>query len=177
MHGAARRSITFGKEGADLRQHGQQLQLVQQAGGHLRLQQNVDARGDGVERLRLQRHAHAAIAAELVHQDAGAGIAFHVLEQQRRAAGVRGSLPHLGAAVGDLCHLQNGIDLDLDALQFPCLVELLQSSPVDRDTPRVPPSARRWPAQVWYRRRRSINGFSCGAIHTSQPSLHARSRR
>ncbi len=110
---------------SNFRQHGQHLQLVQQPGGHLRLQQRLDPAGDVVQRIRFQRHAHTAFAAKLVHQHACPWVAFHLLKQQRRPASLRRSAAHLRGAVGNLRHLQHWVHLDRDALQFTTFVELL----------------------------------------------------
>ena len=51
---------------------------------------------------------HAALAAELVHQDSGAGVAFDVLEEEGGAAGLDAVAAELGGAVGDLGHFEVG---------------------------------------------------------------------
>ncbi len=56
----------------------------------------LDAVGDFVQRVDVERHAHAVLGAELVDQQLRAGIALDVLEQQRRAArAVTPRGPHL----------------------------------------------------------------------------------
>ena len=89
------------------------------------MQQLSDSAGDAVERVGFERELHAAFAAELVHEDARSGIAFDVLEEQRRTSGFCGASAELGGAVGDFCHLKDGIDFGGDALQFSSFVELL----------------------------------------------------
>ena len=69
---------------------------------------------------------HAALAAELIHQDAGAGISFHVLEEQRWPAGsaVRpGIESRLRNTVRDLRDFEQWIDFFADAAQFAGFIE------------------------------------------------------
>ena len=101
----------FGEEAADFGQLRQHLELVHEAGRHLRLQEQSDAVGDGVERVGFEGELHAAFAAELVHQDACAGMAFYVLKEEGGATGFGGASAELGGAVGDLGHLQDRVDL------------------------------------------------------------------
>ena len=62
--------------------------------------------------------------AELVHQDARAGVAGDVFEEQRRAAGPRLAVAtQLGRAVGDLGHFEVGGDGLFDAAKFTGLVD------------------------------------------------------
>ena len=102
----------FGEEAADLGERGQELQLVHEAGWGLGLEQGADAVGDGVERVGFERELHAALAAELVHQDLRAGVAFDVFEEQGGTSGFECASAELGGAVGDLGHLEVGIDFD-----------------------------------------------------------------
>ena len=109
----------LGKEFAHFGQHGQHLDFVEQALRRLNVHEHLDAVGNLVQRVDVERHGHTALRAELVDEDAGAGMPFDVLEEQRRAAGTVGAArPPLGDAVGNLGDLQNGIGFGLDALQF-----------------------------------------------------------
>ena len=114
----------LGEEVADLGEFGQQLELVEQAGGGFGLDQGADAVGDGVERVGFEGQLHAALGAELVHQDFGAGVAGDVLKEQGRAAGFGCAFVELGGAVGDLGHFQMWADGFADAAEFAGFVEL-----------------------------------------------------
>ncbi len=124
LQGAPLRSITFGKERADLRQHGEHLQLVHQTGRHLWFQQRFDPTSDDIQRICLERHPHTAFAAELVHQNAGAGMTFDILKQQRWPALVGRAATHFRGAISDLCHLEVWIDLNANTFQFAAFVQL-----------------------------------------------------
>ncbi len=54
------------------------------------LEEGADAVGDGVEGVGLEGEVHAAFAAELVHEDVCAGMAFYVFEEEGGAAGFCG---------------------------------------------------------------------------------------
>ena len=119
----ARRNF-LGKELAHLGQHGQHLDFVEQALRRLHVHEHLDAIGNFVQRIDIERHAHAVLGAELVDEQLRAGIALDVLEEQRRAArAVNAARSPLGDAVGDLGDLQDGIGFRLDAHQFSGLVE------------------------------------------------------
>ena len=115
----------LGEEAADFGEHGEELELVQDAGGDDRAEEGFDALGDVVEGVDLERETHAALGAELVHQDLRALVAGDVFEEQRGASGLGSSLPGLGGAVGDLGHLEDGGDLGGDALQLASFIERL----------------------------------------------------
>ena len=115
----------LGKEASYLGQHWKHLQLVHQAARRLRLQQRANAVRNVVERIGFKRQFHAPLAAELVHQNPRAGMAFNVLEQQRGTARLHCSKAHLRGAIGDLRHLQNWVYLHADALQLSGSFELL----------------------------------------------------
>ena len=100
----------LGKELPHLGQHGQHFDLVQKALRRLHVHEVLDALGDFIQRIHLERQPHAALGTELVNQQLGAGIAFDVLEEQRWTAGtVFAARPPLGDAVGDLGDLQHRI--------------------------------------------------------------------
>ncbi len=75
-------------------------------------------RGDVVEGVDFKGETHAALAAELVHQDLRAGIAGDVFEEESGASGAVGSLSEFGGAIGNLCHLEDGRDFGGDAFEF-----------------------------------------------------------
>ena len=83
----------FGKEAADFGELWEKLELVEHAGGGDGVEEGVDALGDVVEGVDFEGETHAAFAAELVHQDVGAGIAGDVFEEERGTAGAVSSLP------------------------------------------------------------------------------------
>src|SRR5439155_17828499 len=87
--------------------------LLDDALGRLHLEDVLEPRGDRVERLRAEREAHAALAAELVDEQRVTRPP-RVLEEEGRSAGLDG-------AVDDLRHLEERIDLgiDLDELALP----------------------------------------------------------
>jgi hypothetical protein len=89
------------------------------------MQQFSNATRDVIKRVRLKRQLHSAFAAELVHQDAGFGIAFDILEEQGRTSGFCRASAEFGGAVGDFCHLKDWVDFCGDALQLSGFVELL----------------------------------------------------
>jgi len=68
------------------RQAGKHLELLQEVGGDLRLQDLGDPRADVVEPRNPQREAHPLHRPEEVHGERH-GAPFHVREQQRRAPG------------------------------------------------------------------------------------------
>ena len=76
----------FGEELAQVGQHGQHLDFVEQALGRLHVHEVLDAVGDFVQRVDVERHLHAALGAKLVDEHPRAGIALDVLEQQGRTA-------------------------------------------------------------------------------------------
>ena len=80
------------------------------------MEEGFDALGDVVEGVDFEGETHAALAAELVHQDLRALVAGDVFEEQGGASGVGGSLAGFGGAVGDLGHLEDGRDFGGDAL-------------------------------------------------------------
>ena len=101
----------LGEEAADFGEGGQELQFVHEADGRGWGEQRSDAVGDLIKRVGVVGQLHAALGAELVHQDAGSGIVHDVLKEQRGAAGAafcRGG--QLGGAVGDLGHFEVGRD-------------------------------------------------------------------
>ena len=119
LQAASDRSMTLGKKLPTSASVGQQLQLVDKADRRGWMQQRADAFGDAVERVDLERELHAALGAELVHQDAGAGMTRDVFEQQRGSAGSPGGDGgHFGGAVGDLGHLEIRRDRLSDRVQF-----------------------------------------------------------
>ncbi len=77
----------LGEELAHLGQHGQHLDFVEQALRRLHIHEELDAVGDLVQRIHVERQPHAALRAKLVDQHLGARLALDVFEQQRRAAG------------------------------------------------------------------------------------------
>ena len=115
----------FGEEVAYLGEHGEHLQLVHEARGGLGFEEGADAVGDVVERVGFEGEAHAAFAAELVHEDVGAGMAFYVFEEEGGAAGFGCAAAELGGAVGDLGHLEDGVYLGGDAFEFAGFFECL----------------------------------------------------
>ena len=68
---------------------------------------------------------HPAFGAELIHQDARAGKAGDVFEEEGGPTGVLCALVQLGGAVGDLGHLEVGRYGEGDALEFVRAFELL----------------------------------------------------
>jgi hypothetical protein len=114
----------FGKEAAYLGEHGEHLYFVHEAGGCLGFEEGADAVGDGVEGVGLEGETHAAFAAELVHQDACAGVAFDVFEEEGGASGIGCASSEFGGAVGDLGHLEDGVYFGGDALEFAGFLKL-----------------------------------------------------
>ena len=89
------------------------------------LEQGADAVGDVVEGVGFESEVHAALAAELVHQDARAGVAFDVFEEEGGATGFGCAAAELGGAVGDLGHLEDGVYFGGDAFEFAGFLECL----------------------------------------------------
>ena len=71
----------FGKEAAYFGKCWEKLELVHEAGWRFGLQEGADAIGYVVERVGFEGQLHAPEAAELVHQDFCAGVAFYVFEE------------------------------------------------------------------------------------------------
>ena len=92
----------LGEEAAYLGQFGEEFEFVEHGHGGDGVDEDADAVGDGVERVNVSGRASCGLGAELVHQDAGAGVAGDVFEEEGGASGFGGSLPKLGGAVGDL---------------------------------------------------------------------------
>jgi hypothetical protein len=80
----------------------------------IHLEHVLELRGDVVEPLDTERHAHPPLGAELVDQQRMLGL--RVLEQQRRPAG-------LDDAIVDLGDLEVGIDLSADTNELPLALE------------------------------------------------------
>gem|GEM_PF-6614309 len=97
----------FGEEAADFGEHGEQLELVHDAGGDDGMQEGFDAPGYVIERVHFERQPHPPLAAKLVHQDLCALVAGDVFEEERGASGFGSSLPGFCGAVGDLGHLED----------------------------------------------------------------------
>ena len=72
----------FGEEAADLGEFWKELELVEEAGGRLGVDQGADSFGDCIERIGFEGEFHAAFGAELVHQDFGARKACDVFEEK-----------------------------------------------------------------------------------------------
>ena len=106
LAGGVLAEMTLGKKLPTSASLGRSLSLSMKLVGRLGLDEGADAVGDGVERVGFEREVHAAFGAELVHQDAGAGVAVDVFEEERGAAGRGRALAELGGAVGDLGHLE-----------------------------------------------------------------------
>ena len=85
--------MTLGKKPPTSASFREELELVEHAGGGDGVEERVDALGDVVEGVDFEGETHAAFAAELVHQDVGAGIAGDVFEEEGGTAGAIGSLP------------------------------------------------------------------------------------
>ena len=115
---------------AQLRQH---LELVEQARGRLHVHQPPDALGNLVQPLDAESQRHAPLAAKLVDEHLVAGMALHVLKQQRRAAGsiipctaLRAgtrSSANFRHAVGDFRNFELWRDFFANAFQFAVLFE------------------------------------------------------
>jgi hypothetical protein len=82
----------------------------------------VNAVGNVGEVFDLEGSLHPRFRSELVDQDARTGMAFHVLKEERRSAGLQRLEPMAGAsfrnAVGNLGDLQDGIHFGFDPLEF-----------------------------------------------------------
>ena len=114
----------LGEKLAHLGQHGQHLDFVEQPLRRLHVHEVLDPVGDLVERIHVQGQPHAAFGAELINQQLGSRIAFHVLEKQCRPAGTMLTTgPPFGDPIRDLGDLQHRIGFRLDALQFSRFVE------------------------------------------------------
>ena len=88
MQGASFAVDDLGEEAADLGELGEELEFVEEADGGGGVEEDADAVGDGVEGVDVEGELHAALGAELVHEDAGAGVAGDVLEEEGGAAGL-----------------------------------------------------------------------------------------
>ena len=97
----------LGEEVADFGELGRSFILSMKLVGDFGFEEGADAVGDVVEGVGLEGELHAAFAAELVHQDACAGMAFYVFEEEGGAAGFCGAAAEFGGAVGDLGHLED----------------------------------------------------------------------
>ena len=106
LQGASLAGMTLGKKLPTSASMGSIFNLSMKLVGVCGLEQGADAVGDGVERVGFEGEVHAAFAAELVHQDSGAGMAFYVFEEECGAAGFGCASAELGGAVGDLGHLE-----------------------------------------------------------------------
>ena len=91
LAGASFAAIVLGKN-CRLRPAWAASSTFQKALRRLHLHEGADAAGNFIQRIDLKGKLHAPLAAELVHQDAATGIAFDILEEQRRAAGRSSSL-------------------------------------------------------------------------------------
>ena len=118
LQGASFGETDLGEEIADFGEHWEQLHLVHEAGGHLGLDEGADTVGYVVEGVGFECQLHAAQAAELVHQDGRAGVAFDVFEEEGRASCFCGAAVEFGGAVGDLGHLEVRVNFDGDALEL-----------------------------------------------------------
>ena len=87
LQGASLREMTLGKKLPTSASMGRSLSLSMKLAG-VRAGKGADAVGDVVERVDFEGELHAALGAELVHQDAGAGVAGDVFEEEGGAAGV-----------------------------------------------------------------------------------------
>jgi len=87
LHGASFRAHRLGKGAGQRSQLRQHLELVKQALGGLHVHQALDAVGDFIETIDAEGKGHATLAAELVDEDAVAGMAFDVFEEQSGTAG------------------------------------------------------------------------------------------
>ena len=100
-------------------QHGQHLQLAQQALRRLEVEQSLDSSCYVVKTIDIERHLHAPLAAKLVHQHPAARVSFYLFKQQcratRSALDSRAFAP-LGDSIGNLGDLENGVYRLLDAL-------------------------------------------------------------
>jgi hypothetical protein len=100
--------------------------VVHKAFRPLDREQVLDAAGHVVEAINVERELHAALAAELVHQDAAAGVSLDILKQQSRPAG---SALCFGHPVGDFSDLEDGIHRFVDVFQLSGLIQRLDPTP------------------------------------------------
>ena len=113
-----------GRERGELLELAERLDLADEAARHLQLEQAGDALGELVER-RAQRQFQAPVRAELVHEHGHggrrAGRSGRSLEQQRRPV-------RLAGTVGDLGHLEVGVDLGAHADQLALTLQQLDET-------------------------------------------------
>ena len=119
----------LGEKLADFRQHGQHLELLEEALRRLDLHEGANPSGNVIQRIDLEGQLHAPLAAELVHQHAGSAIALHILEEQRRTTRRPTALAGFRNPVGDLSDLQDRINFFADAFELASLVKSLDPLP------------------------------------------------
>ena len=128
----------LGTEPSQLGELGELLHLVDQRGGHLRLDQFGDARGQLLKIRNAERHAHPRVATEGVDRD-GNVRALDVFKEEGMSATpamdrvgrggwivARGG--HFAHAVRDGGDFQNGVNRSTDALELPLLVEVIMKA-------------------------------------------------
>ncbi len=108
----------LGEDAGDLGELRQRLDLVEQRGRRLRLEEEVEAIGPRLPRLDLERPHHPGDGAEQVDRH-GHRRALDALEQQRRPL-------LLDDAVGDLGDLEDRRHLGADASELACLFQRLE---------------------------------------------------
>jgi len=108
----------LGEEAAYLGERWQELQLVHEAGRRFWFEERSDAVCYVVEGVGFEGQLHAAEAAELVHEDLCAGVAFYVFEQESRTSCFWSAFAEFGGSVGDLGHFKIRGDFDSDALEL-----------------------------------------------------------
>ena len=115
----------FGEEFSHLGEHGEHADFIEEAFGGAEIHELANAIGNIIERVDAEGEAHAALAAKLIHENFGAGIAFDIFKQQGGTAGGVSGRAEFGDAIGDLRYLQNGVHFHLDTLEFPMFFECL----------------------------------------------------
>ncbi len=83
--------MTLGKKLPTSASMGSIFTLSMKLVGVCGLEEGADAVGYVVEGVGFEGEAHAAFAAELVHEDSGAGMAFYVFEEEGGASGFGGA--------------------------------------------------------------------------------------
>ncbi len=124
LQGASLVAMTLGKKLPTSASMGSIFSLSMKPVGVGGFKQGADSVSYGVERVCLEGEVHATLGAELVHEDAGARVAFDVFEEEGGASGLEAVAAEFRGAVSDLGHFQNGIDFVLDYFEFACFVEL-----------------------------------------------------